>query len=421
MDTNRHLNNVAFGRLFEEGRVDLTRRVFDVPATPGLTMILATITIEFLAEARYPGSVEVASAVTRIGGSSFTLGQAAGQDGACVALADGVMAKAVAGRAGPAYRGRTRAPGRAGVPGSRIRRPAVVNASASGVVAANGQQIAYETFGERGGRPLIMVMGLGAPMLMWHPDLCAMLAGRGFFAIRFDNRDVGRSTHLRDARPPDLAAAVTRGDVSSASYSLDDMAEDGFGLLDALGLPAAHVLGASLGGMIAQVMAARRPGRVLSLTSVMSTPAPALTNPTPAAVGVLMQPPAATKQAAIDQMLEASRVIGSPGYPADEQWRAELAGELWDQGVDPAGTARQLLAIYASGDRTEAVRGIAVPTLVVHGDSDPLINVSAGRRTAELIAGAELLIIPGMGHDLPRPVWPALVDAVSAVADRAGS
>ena len=296
----------------------------------------------------------------------------------------------------------------------------MVNTSASGVVAANGQQIAYETFGERGGRPLIMVMGLGASMLMWHPDLCAMLAERGFFAIRFDNRDVGRSSHLRDARPPDLMAAMTRGDVSSASYSLDDMADDGFGLLDALDLPTAHVLGASLGGMIAQVMAARHPERMLSLTSIMSMPAPALANSTPAAVGVLMQPPAATREAAIDQMLEASKVIGSPGYPPDEQWRAELAGQLWDEGIDPAGTARQLMAIYASGDRTKAVSGIAVPTVVIHGDSDPLINVSAGRRTAELIAGAELLIIPGMGHDLPRPVWPALVDAISAVADRAG-
>jgi pimeloyl-ACP methyl ester carboxylesterase len=248
-----------------------------------------------------------------------------------------------------------------------------------------------------------------------------MLAGRGFFVIRFDNRDVGRSSHLRDARPPDLMGAMMRGDVSSASYSLDDMAQDGFGLLDALGRPAAHVLGASMGGMIAQVMATRHPERVLSLTSIMSTPAPALTNPTPAATAVLMQSPATTREAAIAQGLEAARITGSPGYPADEQWRAELMGQLWDQGLDPAGTARQLMAIYASGDRTDAVRGIAVPTLVVHGDSDPLINVSAGRRTAELIGGAELLIIPGMGHDLPRQVWPAIVDAVSAVADRAGA
>jgi pimeloyl-ACP methyl ester carboxylesterase len=292
---------------------------------------------------------------------------------------------------------------------------------ASGTLPANGVQIAYETFGDRAHRPLIMVMGLGASMLMWHPDLCAMLAGRGFFVIRFDNRDVGRSSHLRDAPPPDLMGALMRGDVSSASYSLDDMAQDAFGLLDALGLPAAHVLGASMGGMIAQVMAARHPERVLTLTSIMSTPAPALTNPTPAATAVLMQAPATTREEAITQMLEAARITGSPGYTADQQWRAELAAQLWDQGLDPAGAARQLMAIYASGDRTEAVRGIAVPTLVVHGDSDPLINVSAGRRTAELIAGSELLIIPGMGHDLPRQVWPAIVDAVSAVADRAGS
>jgi len=296
----------------------------------------------------------------------------------------------------------------------------LVNPSGSGVVPANGMKIAYETFGERGDRPLIMVMGLGASMLLWHPDLCAMLAGRGFFVIRYDNRDVGRSTHLTDAPPADLMGAMMRGDVSSASYSLDDMAEDGFGLLDALDLTAAHVVGASMGGMIAQVMAARHPERVLSLTSIMSTPAPALTNPTPAATAVLMQPPATTREAAITQMLEASRIIGSPGYPADEQWRTELAVQLWDEGPDPAGTSRQLMAIYASGDRTEAVRGIGIPTLVIHGDSDPLINVSAGRRTAELIAGSGLLIIPGMGHDLPRQVWPELVDAIVAVADRAG-
>jgi pimeloyl-ACP methyl ester carboxylesterase len=307
---------------------------------------------------------------------------------------------------------------------NRIRRCTVVNASepgGSGVVPANGVQIAYETFGERSGRPLIMVMGLAASMLMWHPDLCAMLAGRGFFVIRFDNRDVGRSSHLRDAPPPDLMGAMIRGDTSSASYSLDDMAQDAFGLLDALDRPAAHVLGASLGGMIAQVMAVRHPERVLSLTSIMSAPAPSLIHPTPEAGAVLMQPPPASRDEAIARMLEVARVTGSPAYPPDEEWRAELAGQLWDLGPDPAGPARQMMAIYASGDRTEAVRGIGVPTLVVHGDSDPLINVSAGRRTAELIEGAELLIIPGMGHDLPRQVWPVLVDAVSAVADRAGS
>jgi len=295
----------------------------------------------------------------------------------------------------------------------------VASASRSGVVPANGMQIAFDAFGDPGDRPLLLVMGLGAPMLAWRPEMCALLAGRGFYVIRFDNRDVGRSTHLRDAPPPDVMAALTRGDVSSASYSLDDMAEDGFGLLDALDLPAAHVLGISMGGMIAQTMAARRPGRVLSLTSVASTPSPALSNPKPAAAATLMRPPAAGREAQIAQMVEVSRVIGSPGFPPDDAWRAELAGLVWDQGLDPAGVMRQMMAIYASGDRTEAVRGIGVPALVIHGDSDPLIDVAAGRRTAQLIEGAELLVIPGMGHDLPRQVWPVMADALGRVAGRA--
>ncbi len=295
-----------------------------------------------------------------------------------------------------------------------------MSASDSGVVHANGIQIAYETFGDRGGRPLLMVMGLGAPMLVWHPDLCELLAGRGFLVIRFDNRDVGRSTHLHDAPQPDIRGALSRGDVSSAAYSLDDMAEDAFGLLDALGLTAAHVLGASLGGMIAQTMAVRRPKRVLSLTSIMSTPSPTLTNPTPEAAAALTRPPATSREASIARAIDIARILGSPGYPPDDEWRAEVAGQTWDQGLDPAGVMRQWMAILASGDRTEAVRGIRIPTLVVHGDSDPLINVTAGRRTAELIKDAELMVVPRMGHDLPRPVWPALADAVSALADRAG-
>jgi pimeloyl-ACP methyl ester carboxylesterase len=294
-----------------------------------------------------------------------------------------------------------------------------MSTSGSGVVRANGIQIAYETIGDRGGRPLLMVMGLGAPMLVWHPDLCELLAGRGFFAIRFDNRDVGRSTHLHDAPQPDIRGALSRGDVSSAAYNLDDMAEDGFGLLEALGLTAAHVLGASLGGMIAQTMAVRHPERVLSLTSLMSTPSPTLTNPTPEAAEALMRPPATSREASIARAIDIARILGSPGYPPDDEWRAELAGQTWDQGLDPAGVMRQWMAILASGDRTEAVRGIRIPTLVVHGDSDPLINVTAGRRTAELIRDAELMVVPGMGHDLPRPVWPALADAISALAGRA--
>jgi len=212
-----------------------------------------------------------------------------------------------------------------------IRRRAVVTASKSGVVPANRIQIAFEAFGDPGNRPLLLVMGLGAPMLVWHPDLCALLAERGFFVIRYDNRDVGRSTHLRDAPEPDVRAAMRQGDVSSASYSLDDMAEDGFGLLDALDLAAAHVLGMSMGGMIVQTMAARRPERVLSLTSIASTPAPSLINSKPDAMAALMLPPTSTREAAIAQAIEVSRITGSPGFPPDDEWRAELAGMIWDQ------------------------------------------------------------------------------------------
>jgi pimeloyl-ACP methyl ester carboxylesterase len=170
--------------------------------------------------------------------------------------------------------------------------------------------------------------------------------------------------------------------------------------------------------MIAQSMAALRPDRVLSLTSIMSTPAPALSNPRPEAQAALMRPPAATREQAIASALSVMKIVGSPGYELDEQWCADLAGRMWDLGSDPMGVMRQTMAIYASGDRTEAVRGIRAPTLVVHGDADPLINVSAGRFTADLIPDAELLVIPGMGHDLPRAVWPTVADAVVAVADR---
>jgi pimeloyl-ACP methyl ester carboxylesterase len=151
----------------------------------------------------------------------------------------------------------------------------------------------------------------------------------------------------------------------------------------------------------------------------MSTPSPALTNTTPEAGAALMRPPATSREGSITRAIDIARIIGSPGYRPDDEWRAELAGRIWDQGLDPAGVMRQWMAILASGDRTEAVRGIRIPTLIVHGEADPLISVAAGRRTAELISGAELMVVPGMGHDLPRPVWPALADAVCALADRA--
>jgi pimeloyl-ACP methyl ester carboxylesterase len=284
--------------------------------------------------------------------------------------------------------------------------------------SANGITIAYETFGEPSQRPLLLVMGLGAQMLLWHEEFCAALADRGFFVIRYDNRDSGESTHFHDAPAPDVFAAMG-GDMSSASYTLEDMADDGVGLLDALGIDAAHVVGASMGGMIAQTIAIRHPERVLSLTSIMSTPSPQVGPPTDAAAAALLSPPASSREEAIERSVEISAVIGSPGYPADEEWGREVAGRSYDRGYDPVGVARQLVAIQASGDRTAALRGVRVPTLVVHGAADPLVQVAGGEATAAAVPDAELIVFDGMGHNLPRELWPAIVDAITRTADRA--
>ena len=280
-------------------------------------------------------------------------------------------------------------------------------------------EIAYETFGDEGDRPLLLVMGLASQMLLWHEDLCRALVSRGFYVVRFDNRDIGLSTHLRDAPPPDVMSALM-GDTSSAAYALEDLADDTAGLLDGLGLTGpVHVVGASMGGMIAQTLAIRHPDRVASLTSIMSTPGPAIGAPTAEATAVLLSPPATTRDEAVQRSLHAYRVIGSPGYPLDEQWQRQVAGQAYDRAYDPAGVGRQLVAIYASGDRTPALRRLAVPTLVVHGEDDPLVQVEGGRATAAAVPGAELVVVPGMGHNLPRELWPQLVDAIAALAERA--
>ncbi len=276
----------------------------------------------------------------------------------------------------------------------------------------NGVAIAYETSGPADGIPLLLVHGLATQMLLWPQDLVDALHDRGFFVIRFDNRDIGLSTHLHDAPPPDVMAALTTGDTSSASYRLEDMADDAVALLDHLGIDRAHVVGVSMGGMIAQTIAIEHPDRVLSLTSIMSTPSPRIGAPTQAASAVLFAPPATNRDEAVARVLETYRVIGSPGYPLDEQWLSEVAGTSYDRGYDPLGVARQLLAIHASGDRTPGLRSLAVPTLVIHGEDDPLVQVAGGRATAEAVPDAELVVIPGMGHNLPRELWPQILDAL---------
>jgi pimeloyl-ACP methyl ester carboxylesterase len=281
-----------------------------------------------------------------------------------------------------------------------------------------GIELAYERFGDPAGTPLLLIMGLATQMLGWPDEFCAGLAARGLSVVRFDNRDIGLSTHLHDAPPPDLAAA-TLGDTSSASYTLSDMARDAAGLLDALELESAHVVGASMGGMIAQTLAIEHAERVRTLTSIMSTTGdPSVGGASQQALGVLLAPPARNRAEAIERTVSNYRVIGSPAYELDEPALRERAGLSFDRGYDPAGVARQLVAIIASGDRTARLRELRLPALVIHGVEDPLVRVSGGRATAAAIPGAELVELDGMGHDLPRALWPLITDRITALIER---
>src|SRR5688572_4840246 len=270
---------------------------------------------------------------------------------------------------------------------------------------ANGVEIVYETIGDPSNPALLLVMGLGTQLIHWDRELCELFAERGFHVIRFDNRDAGRSTRI-DAPVPNLTRAMA-GLKIEAPYLLDDMADDAFGLLDHLGIEAAHVAGVSMGGMIAQTMAIRRPERVLSLTSIMSTTGERRAGrPKLRVWSVLTRRAPHDRDAYIEYFVRVFRMIGSKGFPADDEARVrELAGMTYDRGHHPAGTGRQLAAIIASGDRTEKLRGLRVPATVIHGKADPLIPFRGGRATAAAIPEAKLIAIPGMGHDLPRQVW----------------
>jgi pimeloyl-ACP methyl ester carboxylesterase len=281
--------------------------------------------------------------------------------------------------------------------------------------------IAYERFGEPELPPVLLVMGLGTQMLGWPDGLCEALAARGMHVIRFDNRDSGLSSHMTDAPSPDVRAAL-RGNTSSASYRLSDMAADTVALLDPLGLDSAHLVGASMGGMIAQTAAIEHPRRVRSLTSIMSsTGDPSVGQATQRGLAALLSPPASTRAEAIERTLSIVRVIGSPAFDLDEadlRWRTGVA---YDRADDPVGVARQLVAIAASGDRTAALRYVSVPTLVVHGADDPLVDVSGGRATARAIPGAELVVFDGMGHHLPRELWGEIARRIGELVRRAES
>jgi pimeloyl-ACP methyl ester carboxylesterase len=288
-------------------------------------------------------------------------------------------------------------------------------------VTANGIQIEYDTFGDSSSPALLLVMGGGSQMIFWEVGFCELLAKRGHFVIRFDNRDVGLSTKFEETGVPDMMAAMEGKPVCPA-YSLDDMADDAAGLLDALGIEKAHICGASMGGMIAQVISYRHPERVLSLTSIMSsTGNPELPQIKPDVMAVVMKPVPEGREAYIDHSVNMLRTLWSPGFPFDEERMRKIVAQSHDRSYYPQGMTRQIAAVIAHGDRRSSLASIKVPTLVIHGADDPLISAEGGKETARVIPGAKLLIINGMGHDMPEGAWPEIVDAISNHTMRAGA
>lgn len=292
-------------------------------------------------------------------------------------------------------------------------------------VKANNIEIEYDTFGDPSSKPLLLVMGLSAQMISWEVEFCEKLVEKGFYVIRFDNRDIGLSTKFEDAGIPDTKDIVKairaslRGKPVNAPYYIDDMAKDAIGLLEALKIDRAHICGASMGGMIVQAMAINHPSRILSLTSIMSTTGRSnLPQPKPEALKILMTPTPEEKDAYIDHSVHISRTLNGSGFPFDEQKVRERAAIAYDRSFYPQGIARQLLAILASGSRKEKLKSVRVPSLVIHGGDDPLVPLEGGKDTAESIPGAELLIIEGMGHELPPDAWSRIIDAIAANTDK---
>ena len=284
----------------------------------------------------------------------------------------------------------------------------------------NGVELEYETVGDPGGRPLLLVQGLGAQLTSVEDGLCELLTSRGFLVVRYDNRDAGLSTWFDEAGPVNLAA-IWGGDHSTLAYTLEDMADDAVAVLDAAGVASAHVAGISLGGMIAQLLATRHPARVRSLASIMSTTGGReVGRPTGEAASVLVAPVPNDREGYIEQAVASARAISAgTAFPFDAEAVRRGAARAYDRAHHPKGTGRQFAAILAAGDRSAALARIKVPTLVVHGTEDQVIGVSGGEATAAAIPGARLLRVPGLGHELPPGFWPTLADALVENADRA--
>jgi len=280
----------------------------------------------------------------------------------------------------------------------------------------NGVELEYEVIGNPADPPVLLIMGLGGQLLAWHDEFVLGLARRGHFVIRYDNRDVGLSTRLEGSPVPPIAELLAKrsaGEAVAVPYVLADMADDAAALLDHLEIDSAHVVGASMGGMIAQSLVLQHPRRVRTLVSIMSsTGNPELPPAKPEAMARLMIPAPAERAGYIEHMLASQRVMSGSGFPLDVEATRRLAGQLYDRAFYPAGVARQIAAVLSSGSRKDALASVRVPTLVIHGLEDPLVPVEGGLDTHEAIAGSELLLIDGLGHNLPRGVWPTLIDAI---------
>jgi pimeloyl-ACP methyl ester carboxylesterase len=279
-------------------------------------------------------------------------------------------------------------------------------------VTANGIQIEYDTFGDDSSPALLLIIGAGGQMIYWELEFCESLAKRGLFVIRFDNRDAGLSTKFDEAGIPDMMASM-EGKPVAAAYSLDDMAADTVGLLGALGIQKAHICGSSMGGEIAQIISYRYPERVLSLTSIMSsTGNPELPQMKPEVLAAVFKPVPAEREAYIEHNVNLWRMLWSPGFPFDEKRLRRVLAEGYDRSYYPPGMIRQSLAVLKNGYRKSLIASIEAPTLIIHGDEDSLMSVEGGKEMAQLIPGAKLLIINGMGHDMPKEAWPKIIDAI---------
>jgi pimeloyl-ACP methyl ester carboxylesterase len=293
------------------------------------------------------------------------------------------------------------------------------------IARANGIDLCYEIFGDARAEPMLLIMGLGAQMIHWDDDFCRQLAARGFRVIRFDNRDIGKSSHLSGGKrltPIELLKLRFLKIPVAAPYRLRDMAEDVTGLMDVLGIKSAHLVGASMGGMIAQEIAISFPQRVRSLTSIMSTTGnPKMPQPTREAAAMLLAPPPATKEEFFARFAQTWKILRVGSFPEDEALDRSRAERTFARGLNPAGVGRQLRAILASGSRKERLRQVRAPTLVIHGTVDPLVHPEGGKDTAASIPGAKLLMIEGMGHALPIPMWPQIIDAIDRHAHAAAA